>query len=103
MKSKIISSLLAVFAFTMFAPSIFGQATGGLSGTVTDPNGAVVQGVNVTVKNTGTNLTRNAVTNEDGRWTLTLLPVGSYTVSFDKEGFKKSSVSNVAVEASVTR
>jgi Carboxypeptidase regulatory-like domain/TonB dependent receptor len=103
MKSKIISSLLAVFAFTMFAPSIFGQATGGLSGTVTDPNGAVVQGVNVTVKNTGTNLTRNAVTNEDGRWTVTLLPVGSYTVSFDKEGFKKSSVSNVAVEASVTR
>ncbi|MBK9528328.1 MAG: TonB-dependent receptor [Acidobacteria bacterium] len=48
-------------------------------------------------------MTRNVVTNVDGRWTVTNLPVGGYTVSFDKDGFKKASNSGVQVEASVTR
>ncbi len=79
------------------------QSTGGLSGTVKDQNGAVIQGASVTVKNNATNLTRNVVTNDEGHWTLTPLPVGNYSVTYEKEGFKKGVSSNVEVEASVTR
>lgn len=103
MRSKFGAVLLTFFMVLLTAPAAFAQATGGLSGTVTDPNGAVVQGANVAVKNTATNLTRNTTTNSDGRWTLTLLPVGTYDVTYEKEGFKKSISHNVGVEASVQR
>ncbi|MGB7201619.1 MAG: carboxypeptidase-like regulatory domain-containing protein [Pyrinomonadaceae bacterium] len=103
MKSHILAIGLFLFVTLAGAPAIFAQATGGLSGVVADPNGALVQGANVTVKNTATNLTRNAVTNDDGRWTITILPVGTYSVSYEKEGFKKAQSAAVNVEASVTR
>lgn len=102
MKSQIIYKIL-VFSIMLIAAPAFAQSTGSLSGVVNDPNGAVVQGVGVSVRNAATNLTRNVVTNEDGRWTVTNLPVGTYTVSYDKEGFKKLSNSSVQVEASVMR
>jgi hypothetical protein len=81
----------------------YAQATGNLSGTVKDPNDAVVLGVAVTVKNTATNLVRTTTSKDDGHWTLTLLPVGTYSVTFEKEGFKRSVISSVEVEASITR
>lgn len=103
MKTKSIS-LLSAISFSLFLSiTAAAQATGGLSGTVTDPTGALVQGANVTVKNTATNFTRNTTTNDAGRWTLTLLPVGAYSVTYEKEGFKKSVSQDTPVEASVTR
>lgn len=87
----------------LFVSNVFAQATGSLSGTVKDQNGAIVQGATVTVKNSATNSTRNAVTDDEGRWTLPVLSVGSYTVTYEKEGFKKSFAENVEVEASVPR
>ena len=103
MKSKILATGLFIFTILLSATAANAQATGGLSGVVADQNGALIQGASVTVKNNATNLTRNAVTNDDGRWTVTLLPVGTYSVSYEKEGFKKSMSAAVDVEASVTR
>ncbi len=103
MKPNFIAKCLTLAFALIVAPSVFAQATGSLSGTVSDPNGAVVQGANITVKNVATNLTRNIVTNDEGRWTATLLPVGIYSVTYEKEGFKKSVSQNTEVEASVTR
>jgi hypothetical protein len=74
-----------------------------LSGTVIDATDALVQGANVTVRNVATNATRTVVTNEEGRWTISVLPVGTYSVTYEKEGFKKSINENVEVEASVPR
>lgn len=103
MKTKFAAKLLAV-AFALFAiPNAFAQSTGGLTGTVADTNGAVIQGASVTVKNNATNFSRTAVTNDEGRWSLTLLPVGTYDISYEKEGFKKSIGRATDVEASVTR
>ncbi len=103
MRAKFHSLVLAAFTGLFFAATGVAQATGGLAGTVTDQNGAIVQGASVTVRNTATNLTRNTTTNAEGRWTLTLLPVGSYSVTYEKEGFKKSISQETTVEASVTR
>ncbi len=101
-------SNLIVWSFTfilavIFVPAAFGQSTGSLSGTVADVNGALVQGANITVKNTATNFTRNTTSNDEGRWSVTLLPVGTYSVAYEKEGFKRSVSQNTEVEASVTR
>ncbi len=103
MRSKLLAKFVTLSFALLFAPAIFAQASGALNGTVKDPNGALIQGANVTVKNTATNLTRSAVTNEDGNWTVTVLPVGTYSVSYEKEGFKKAVNQKIEVEASVTR
>lgn len=95
---------ITVLAISFFVTSnIFAQTTGSLSGTVTDQTGAIIQGATVTVKNTSTNLTRTVATNDEGRWTLQVLPVGTYSVSYEKQGFKKSVNDKVNVEASVPR
>lgn len=103
MQSKTIFSILFAVVVLAFSQTVFAQSSGSLSGTVTDPNSAVIQGTIVTVKNSATNLTRTTNTNAEGRWTLTNLPVGIYTLNFEKEGFKKAVSENVAVEASVER
>ncbi|HEY0049267.1 MAG TPA: carboxypeptidase-like regulatory domain-containing protein, partial [Pyrinomonadaceae bacterium] len=105
MQSKSILKLfvLAVSFTFLLTQNVFAQATGSLSGTVKDPNEAVVQGATVTVKNSATNLTRTTMSDEEGRWTIQVLPVGNYSVTYEKEGFKKSLSENVAVEASVPR
>jgi hypothetical protein len=97
------ASVVLTLLFLIFANNTFAQSTGGLSGTVKDPNGAMIQAATVTIRNTGTNLTRTVVTNQEGRWTITPLPVGLYSVSYEKDGFKKAISENVDVEASVTR
>jgi len=97
-------AIISILACALFlAPAAFAQSTGGLSGTISDTNGAVVQGANIIVTNTATNLIRNTTTNDEGRWTVTLLPVGSYSVSYEKGGFKKAINERVEVEASVSR
>ena len=103
MRSKFIFTVITL-ALTFFAATgVFAQATGGLSGNVTDQAGALVPGTTVTVVNSSTNLSRTATTNQEGRWTIPVLPVGKYNVTYEKEGFKKSIIENIEVEASVPR
>src|SRR5262245_11276798 len=70
---------------------VFGQvSTAAISGVVRDASGAVVPGVTVTVKHVETGLTRTAVTNETGSYTVQLLPVGAYEITTDLSGFKQA-------------
>ncbi|MBP6213850.1 MAG: carboxypeptidase regulatory-like domain-containing protein, partial [Pyrinomonadaceae bacterium] len=103
MQSKLFVVLLTLVITAVLSTSALAQSTGGLAGTITDTNGAVIQGANVTVKNISTNAVRNTTTNAEGRWTMTVLPVGVYSVSYEKDGFKKSVSERVDVEASVVR
>ena len=103
MRFNLHTAVFALLASFLLTGAAFAQASGSLSGSVKDPNGALVPGVNVTVRNVETNLTRTAIANEVGDWTVTVLPVGKYSVSYEKEGFKKSVNENIEVEASVTR
>ncbi|MDQ3134652.1 MAG: carboxypeptidase-like regulatory domain-containing protein, partial [Acidobacteriota bacterium] len=68
------------------AQTIFGR----ISGTVTDASGAVVPGATVTVTNEATQQTRVVVTDADGFYVATSLPVGTYRVIVEVPGFKKS-------------
>ncbi len=62
--------------------------TGSITGTVTDPSGAVIGGANVTIRQTATNEARSAVTSDAGTYTVTQLQPGAYTVKVEKAGFK---------------
>ncbi len=69
----------------------FSQSTnsGDIRGTVTDPTGAVVPEVTVTVTNVNTGVSHDYITNDAGLYdTASILP-GNYTVTFTKEGFQK--------------
>jgi hypothetical protein len=103
MNSKLISKVLFLAVTLLMTQNLFAQATGSLGGTVTDQNDAVVQGATVIVKNTNTNLSRTVTTDSEGRWSMQVLPVGKYTINYEKDGFKKAATENVEVEASVPR
>ena len=68
--------------------SVWAQSTAQVSGTVTDQSGAVLPGVEVTVRQTDTGLTRTAVTNETGSYVLTNLPIGPYRFEAALPGFR---------------
>ena len=59
--------------------------TGQISGTVTDSGGGVLPGATVTVKNAGTNLTRETVTGADGAFLFPDLLAGNYDITVTVE------------------
>ncbi len=66
------------------------QATfGSVTGTVSDMTGAVLPGVSITISNLATNVHRNTISNESGRYEATHLPPGSYSISAELPGFKR--------------
>jgi hypothetical protein len=73
------------------------QTLGSINGAVKDASGAVVQGAKVTVRNTGTNLELTAATNNDGSFSFLDLPLGTYAVTFAKDGFKTQVYSQILV------
>ena len=69
--------------------------TGTITGTVTDPSGAVVPGVSVTVVNDRTGASRTTTTNDQGSFSFPELDAGTYTMTVNKPGFKKLTEKNV--------
>ncbi len=68
--------------------AVWAGTTGSLSGTVTDPTGAVIAGAGVTVVNTAQGLEFTTTSDSRGFYTFPSLPVGQYTVRVDARSFK---------------
>ncbi|HUQ34424.1 MAG TPA: TonB-dependent receptor [Pyrinomonadaceae bacterium] len=79
--------LILVAALVLVASGQSQITTGVIQGTVTDPNGAVVPGASVEVKNLETNLVKNASTDDDGRFSFLQLQSGRYSLTVTKQGF----------------
>jgi len=71
-----------IILFCLLAGTVFGQVlTGVISGTITDPSGAIIPGAAVTIVNEGTGVTAwRGPTNESGIYRGPSLPVGRYKV-----------------------
>lgn len=78
---------LAACALCLCAAAFAQTVTGTLQGTVKDPNGAVVPGAAVAVRNVATGQERALVTNGEGFYIATYLPVGTYVVTASGQGF----------------
>jgi outer membrane receptor protein involved in Fe transport len=76
---------------------------GTILGTVTDSSGAAVPGATVTIKNTDTGLIRTVTTSDDGSYAVPELPLGNYTITVEKPGFKAGVVTAVKVDVSSER
>ncbi len=79
--------VLTAALFALAIPSSAQVVSGTISGTVTDPNGAVIANAKVVVHNDDTGVQRTLVSNSGGTFTAAAVPIGSYTVSVDASGF----------------
>lgn len=92
-----------VLLFTLAGPAtqLHAQAGSGLTGTITDPSGAVVPGAHITFKNGATGVASQVASSSQGVYNVTLRP-GSYTVTVQAEGFQKYQAMQVLVEVGAT-
>ena len=91
-------------AFLLFSSptDLFAQGLSGITGTVTDPSGAVVPGARVVVTNNATGVSTETVTGSAGTYVLTDLIPGIYTVRVEKTGFASRVLKDVHVDVSRT-
>ena len=92
--------LFCAVVFLFSGPSVSAQSiTGSISGTVTDPNGGIIPGANITVTYLQTGATRSDVTNDEGRFTFAALQPGVYTVKIEHQGFQTLLRQNTVLSA----
>lgn len=94
------SVLLSVVLFSQFASSQ--QTLGAITGTVTDPSGAVVSDAAVKAVNIATNLEVAAITKSNGSFVIPDLPAGTYRVTVTKDGFKTETHTQILVSGNRT-
>jgi hypothetical protein len=82
--------MLFVVLLSLVTVSSAQTITASITGVVTDPSGAVIPKAKVVATNTGTNVTFETATNDGGLYTFPFLPVGTYNVTVEISGFKKS-------------
>ncbi len=98
---RLFLAILAVLSLGVAAQAQTFRGT--ILGTVTDASGAAVAGATVTAKNTDTGLTRTMATAQDGSFAAPELPIGNYSLTVEKSGFKTGVVSGIRVEVSSER
>jgi len=96
-----VATLLMAIALSI--PAHAQTFRGTILGTATDSSGAAISGATVTVKNTGTGLVRTVTTGDDGSFSVPELPIGTYSVTVEKSGFKIGAVNGISVEVSTVR
>src|SRR3984885_10921724 len=80
---------VVAFALVLFASGrLLAGVTASISGTVTDPSGAVVAGATVTATNVETGVVTTLTTNSQGFYSFQSLPLGTYTINVQQNGFK---------------
>src|SRR3984957_13933128 len=85
-----LSRIPVLWATILLLPALcFAQdATGRITGTISDPQGAVLPAVHVTVTNIATQVARDTTTGHDGVYQVLALPIGNYKVTAEHEGFR---------------
>jgi hypothetical protein len=79
----------------LLAVSAFAQNTGSLSGIVQDPNGGSLAGAKVTVSDPSKGFQLETKTNSEGTFSFSTVPPGTYTVTVEATGFKKTVKSGI--------
>jgi len=95
--------LFAAFLILAGSGASLAQTVAGvITGTITDPSGAVVPNATVTITNAGTNASQSATTGSDGSYRFSLVPPGTYTLDVKAANFAEVRASGLVVEASQT-
>ena len=87
---RLFTAACAVLALALAAPAAEAQqTTGTITGRILDDQGAAVPGVTVNGKNTETGFVRTDVSDAEGIYRLTALPVGTYDLTAELQGFSR--------------
>jgi hypothetical protein len=103
MSKRIAFAILFCIGVLCWGQSAFGQATGSFNGTVTDKTGAPIAGAAVKVTSQATGVTREAITDDTGRYTINLLPVSVFTIRVEFQGFQPSETKDVKLQVDEQR
>lgn len=95
-----VSHLLLAALFTAAALAQGERAT--VTGTVTDPSGAIAIGAAVSIRNIGTNVVTRTKTNSAGIYYLSSLPAGRYELRVEVPGFRPTVVENIPLGPGLT-
>ncbi|HEV3470001.1 MAG TPA: carboxypeptidase regulatory-like domain-containing protein [Pyrinomonadaceae bacterium] len=93
---------LALLTLSLSPAALAQQPTGGIEGTVTDPQGAVVPNATVTARQVSTNQTRTTTTNDEGRYSFSQLAPDTYEVRATGANFKTSVAKDIVVAVGST-
>jgi len=98
--ARTIRTLLTLAAFAALGTALYAQATTGrITGKVVDAQAALLPGATVTATEVRTSYTRTATTDAQGAYVLVNLPLGTYNVSAEMQGFKKELKTGYALVA----
>ena len=102
---KCLGSLLFLAAFVLLAncPFAHAQAVGTITGTVSDPSGAVIAGAKVTATRVETGVAQFTVTTSAGAYTIPSLVVGTYKVEAAAPGFKSGTAEGITLDVAQVR
>jgi len=97
MRSHSAAVLSVFFAFILICTSNAQTFRGSIQGTITDITGAALPGTQVKVFSPSTGLTRMVTTNDLGGYVASELPLGVYSITVEKEGFRTTTLTNIPV------
>ncbi|HET9183030.1 MAG TPA: carboxypeptidase regulatory-like domain-containing protein [Candidatus Angelobacter sp.] len=99
-KLRHISAVISILAVLLLAGIAFGQVLkGSISGTATDPQGAVLPGAQVKATNLATGAAYTTKSDNSGLFRFSLIPAGEYKVEVSATGFNTAVLGNVVVAA----
>src|SRR5882762_9896497 len=98
-RSFVLALSVALSAVCLAAPGLAQTTFGTIQGTVTDPSGAVMPDVVVTVTNQGENISREVRSDAQGNYQAENLKAGLYTVAVHAEGFREVTVMDIRLTA----
>src|SRR5262245_58413125 len=98
MRKAVLLSTLGLWVAATQAPAQEGVYYGSVAGRVTDTQGALVAGADVTARQLQTNVKTSAVTDAEGRFRFAFLRIGPYELTVAKPGFK-AAIRSLAIGA----
>src|SRR5581483_10986971 len=98
MKRVVLSSLTAAALLAIAVSSQGQEVTASITGTVTDPSGAPVAGAKIVATDKDRGTQWPATTNGDGVYSLPRLPIGTYNLKVEAQGFQSETQSNILLD-----
>src|SRR2546429_2379572 len=95
--SRICALIVSMLIFATVALAQSQATTGNIEGRVLDPKDAAVPGATVVATNQETGFEKTTTTNDEGGFTIILLPPGNYTVRANAGGFTQTEIKNITV------
>jgi hypothetical protein len=96
--NRIVMVVWIVSVGAIFESNAWSQATAQISGTVRDPSGAVLPGVEITATQTSTGISRSTVSNETGAYLMPNVIIGPYRIEAALPGFRTSVQTGIVLQ-----